>query len=107
MKVVDKDLNTKWQGVAGDYITFSLQENAEPGKVEIIWANSGNEPVAFDIQLSSGGGQFLTVYQGTYQGAGIKQMTYTFNPNSASDLRILIRKGKPGIAEVKIPEFRK
>lgn len=107
LKVVDKDLNTKWQGVAGDYITFSLQENAEPGKVEIIWANSGNEPVAFDIQLSSGGGQFLTVYQGTYQGAGIKQMTYTFNPNSASDLRILIRKGKPGIAEVKIPEFRK
>lgn len=107
LNVVDKDRNTKWQGMPGDYITFSLQENAEPGKVEIVWSNSGKETVEFDIQLSSGGGQFLTVYQGTYQGTGIKRMTYSFNPNSASDLRILIKKGKPGIAEVNIPEFRK
>lgn len=106
LNVLDKNLDTKWEGVPGDYITFSLQENAEPGKVEMVWANSEKETVEFDIQLSSGGGQFLTVYQGSYQGTGLKQMTYTFSPNSASDLRILIKKGKPGIAEVRIPEFR-
>lgn len=106
LNVVDKNLDTKWEGVPGDYITFSLQENAEPGKVEMVWANSEKETVEFDIQLSSGGGQFLTVYQGSYQGTGLKQITYTFSPNSASDLRILIKKGKPGIAEVRIPEFR-
>lgn len=103
--VIDNNSETVWKGTAGEYITFSLKENAEPDQVNIIWANPKREEVEFEIQLSSGGGQFLPFYNGKYNGSGKQQMTYTFDKNAASDLRILIRKGTAAIAEVKLKEF--
>lgn len=103
--VIDNDSETVWKGTAGDYITLSLKENAEPGEVSIVWANSKQEEVEFEIQLSSGGGQFLPFYKGKYNGSGMQQITYSFDKNAASDLRILIVKGAASIARVQLKEF--
>lgn len=103
--VIDNDAETVWEGTAGEYITFSLKENAEPAQVSIVWANAKRREVEFEIQLSSGGGQFLTFYKGTYNGSGKQQMTYSFDKNAASDLRILITKGAVSIARVQLKEF--
>lgn len=53
--VIDNDSETVWRGVAGEYITLSLKENAEPCQVDIIWANPKRSDVEFEIQLFSGG----------------------------------------------------
>ena len=103
--VIDNDSETVWRGVAGEYITLSLKENAEPCQVDIIWANPKRSDVEFEIQLSSGGGQFLPFYRGKYSGSGKQQMTYSFDKNAASDLRILITKGEASIARVQLKEF--
>lgn len=104
--VVDNNSESVWKGEAGDYITMSLTENAEPDEMNIIWANPKRESVEFEIQLSSGGGQFLPFYKGKYNGSGKQRMTYRFSKNSASDIRLLITKGSVAIAEVGVKECK-
>lgn len=103
--VVDKNSATVWTGKAGEYFTMTLREGAEPSKIEIVWLNPDKENVEFEIQLSSGGGQFLPFYKGGYKGMGAILQSYSFDRNTASDLRILVTKGTAGIAEVKLNEF--
>ena len=57
----------------------------------------------FEIQLSGGGGEFLTVSSPTVREYG-KPVSYTFKGTTASDLRIVLGDDKVGIAEVKIEE---
>lgn len=106
-RVVDKNTNTVWTGKAGEYLTMTLREKAEPSKIEIVWANpdKNNADVEFEIQLSSGGGQYITFYKGGYKGTAVALKAYSFDRNPASDLRILVKKGTAGIAEVKVEEF--
>ena len=56
-------------------------------------------PAEFEIQLSSGGGQFLTVYSGTVSEYG-KLISYTFKGTTASDLRIVLNDDRVGVAEI-------
>lgn len=104
--VIDGNSETSWQGRAGDYITMTLHENAEPNEVGIIWANPKRGEIEFEIQLSSGGGQFLPFYKGKYNGSGKQLMVYKFDKNPASDIRILITKGQANIAELEVKEFK-
>ena len=60
--VLDEKINTAWQGNKGDYITFALKNGAKVDKVAIAFTRDNNLPATFEIQLSGGGGQFLTVY---------------------------------------------
>ena len=91
---------TGWSGSGGDFLTVSLDAGRPVDCVFITWSGLGQEKVPFEIQLSSGGGQFLTVYSGT---ATTGDQTCSFPKTSASDLRILIRSGEATIANVRIP----
>ena len=63
--VLDKQKNTVWQGNKGDYITFALKNGSKINEVAIAFKRDNGLPAEFEIQLSGGGGQFLTVYSGT------------------------------------------
>ena len=106
MNVLDGDPATGWQGNKGDYITFALKETPKVDDVTITFTRENNLPANFEIQLSGGGGQFLTVYTGTVSQYG-KPVTYTFKGTTASDLRIVLNDDRVGVAEVKIPEAKK
>ena len=106
MNVLDGDPATGWQGNKGDYITFALKETPKVDDVTITFTRENNLPANFEIQLSGGGGQFLTVYTGTVSQYG-KPVTYTFKGTTASDLRIVLNDDRVSIAEVKIPEAKK
>ena len=106
MNVLDGDPATGWQGNKGDYITFALKETPKVDDVTITFTRENNLPANFEIQLSGGGGQFLTVYTGTVSQYG-KPVTYTFKGTTASDLRIVLNDDRVGIAEVKISEAKK
>lgn len=101
MKVLDSDNTTYWQGNKGDYLTFALKGNSNVDEVSITFVRENNLPSTFEIQLSGGGGQFLTVYNGTVTEYG-KPITYTFKGTTASDLRILLNDDRVGVAEVNI-----
>lgn len=98
--VLDEKINTVWQGNKGDYITFALKNGAKVDKVAIAFTRDNNLPAAFEIQLSGGGGQFLTVYSGTVSEYG-KLISYPFKGTTASDLRIVLNDDRIGVAEVK------
>lgn len=98
--VLDEKINTAWQGNKGDYITFALKNGAKVDKVAIAFTRDNNLPATFEIQLSGGGGQFLTVYSGTVSEYG-KLISYPFKGTTASDLRIVLNDDRVSIAEVK------
>ena len=98
--VLDEKINTAWQGNKGDYITFALKNGAKVDKVAIAFTRDNNLPATFEIQLSGGGGQFLTVYSGTVSEYG-KLISYPFKGTTASDLRIVLNDDRVGVAEVK------
>ena len=96
--------NTGLLEAKGDYLTFVMEENAQPDKMSIYW-KAIEHPAAFEIQLSSGGGQFLTVYKGEIKEAE-KLSTYSFPKTIASDVRIAITSGKASISEVKLDNIK-
>ena len=103
--LTDGQAATLWQGAAGNDITFTLADNVAPGSMGIQWTDCSAD-AEFEIQLSSGGGQFLTVYKGKAANTtGIK--TYTFKATTASDARILLTRGKASVAEVALKELKK
>lgn len=98
--VLDEKINTAWQGNKGDYITFALKNGTQVDKVTIAFTRDNNLPATFEIQLSGGGGQFLTVYSGTVSEYG-KLISYPFKGTTASNLRIVLNDDRVSIAEVK------
>ena len=97
--VLDGKISTVWQGNKGDYITFALKNGAKVDEVSIAFKRDNKLPAEFEIQLSGGGGQFLTVYSGTV--SQYEQLIpYSFKGTTASDLRIVLNDNRVGIAEV-------
>lgn len=103
LNVFDKQKNTVWQGNKGDYITFALKNGSKINEVAIAFKRDNGLPAEFEIQLSGGGGQFLTVYSGTVSQYG-ELISYPFKGTTASDLRILLNDDRVGIAEVVLKE---
>lgn len=103
LNVLDKQNNTVWQGNKGDYITFALKNGSKINEVAIAFKRDNGLPAEFEIQLSGGGGQFLTVYSGTVSQYG-ELIPYPFKGTTASDLRILLNDDRVGIAEVVLKE---
>ncbi len=101
--VLDGKISTVWQGNKGDYITFALKNGAKIDEVSIAFKRDNKLPAEFEIQLSGGGGQFLTVYSGTV--SQYEQLIpYSFKGTTASDLRIVLNDDRVGIAEVVLKE---
>ena len=100
--VIDNNLTTSWEGNKGDYITFALQNGAKVDGVSIAFSRENGLDTNFEIQLSSGGGQFLTVYSGIVKEYN-KLLDFHFKGTTASDLRIVLGDDRIGITEVKLP----
>lgn len=104
--VVDGNSDTVWPAGKGDHITLSLKEGTQPGSMEVKWAPGTD--AEFTIQVSGGGGQFLDAMKGSakVEGNGAGSSSYTFNGPTASDIRLLITKGKANVAGIKVPGFK-
>lgn len=102
--VLDGKNSTAWQGNKGDYITFALNDGARIDRISIAFTRENKLPAAFEIQLSGGGGQFLTVYSGNVSEYG-KLISYSFKGTTASDLRIVLNDDRVGVAEVNLNDL--
>ena len=102
-RAVDGDKTTSWPASAGDYLTLSLKEGSQPREIQVTWGKGSKAD--FIIQVSSGGGQFLDVVSDTIQCDAPETKTYKLKGTTASDARILISRGKAGIANVSVAGF--
>lgn len=105
VQVLDKNFSTAWSAGKGESITFALENNASPNRISIAWKEKSTD-AAFEIQLSGGGGQFLTVYSGKIEATN-ELKSYRFKGTTASDIRIVITSGNASISEVGIAELKK
>ena len=103
---LDHNLSTSWEGNKGDYITFALENGAKVDGLSIAFSRENGLPAEFEIQLSGGGGQFLTVYSGTVNEYN-KLLPFRFKGTTASDLRIVLGSDRVGISEVKLEQLKK
>lgn len=104
--VIDNNLSTAWEGNKGDYITFALENGAKVDGLSIAFSRANNLPTDIEIQLSGGGGQFLTVYSGTITTYN-ELLPFSFKGTTASDLRIVLGSDRVGISEVKLEQLKK
>ncbi len=104
-QVLDGNFSTAWKGKQGDYLTFELETDASPGRVSIAWKER-SAGATFEVQLSGGGGQFLTVYKGKVDATN-ELRNYSFKATTASDLRVLVTSGTAAISEVRLKELKK
>lgn len=99
-KATDNNTKTAWSGQSGDYLTLELGSGRKLTGMDIYWTGMQGK-TTFEIQLSSGGGQFLTVCKGEVTGTDTF-VSYPFKEILASDARILITGGKVSVAEVRL-----
>lgn len=97
--VLDGNYSTAWKGKQGESLTFALGNSASPNSIQIAWKEKSQD-ARFEIQLSGGGGQFLTVYEGTVEATN-ELKTYRFKGTTASDIRVVVASGNAAISEVR------
>lgn len=102
--VTDNNFSTGWKGKKGEYITFPLKTDAVTRNIQIAWKEKSSD-AKFEIQVSEGGGQFLTVYRGIVNPSN-DLINYSFKESTASDLRILITEGNAMVSEVRIQSMK-
>lgn len=101
LNVIDKKSDTFWEGRKGNYLTFPIEKNQSLNHIDIYWNSGTDMQSIFEIQVSSGGGQFITVFKGTPKVIN-NWDTFSFSETAGTDLRIKIISGNVKISEVKI-----
>ena len=92
--------NPVWSGKAGDFMTIPVEPGKKMAGVAVSWGELPDDgALSFEIQVSSGGGQFLTVWSGK---AAPGEQICRFGKVSASDCRILLKSSSASIDGVRI-----
>ena len=76
----------------GEDVTLRVEDGAELDHLDIEWSPD-SVGAGFEIQITDGGGQFLTVFKGTAI-AGAER-SYKFSRVKASEVKIMLT-GTPG-----------
>lgn len=98
LSVLDNDPNTYWSGNKGDYLNIPMNGTAESNSIGICWKVPAEK---FEIQVSGGGGQFLTIYNGSSETTG-EMIFYPLDKKAISDIRILLTQGNASISAIKV-----
>ena len=103
LNVLDDNNQTYWEGQKGYHLTFPLDENKPLEDININWGQGTDLQSVFEVQISSGGGQFITVLKASPQDLN-RVNKYTFDESAGTDLRIRIVSGIVNISEVYIAQ---
>jgi beta-glucosidase len=79
-----------------------MDETKPLDNIFIRWHEETDMASLFEIQVSSGGGQFITVFEGSPKEANTKNQ-YRFNETAGTDLRIRVISGNVKISQLEIP----
>lgn len=89
-RTVDRRLNTRWQAEGdGQWIQYDLQASRLLSRLTVAWYRGDTARFGFDIQVSSDGDTFTTVYSGQSNGQSNRGESYDFAIVPARYLRIV------------------
>lgn len=100
LNVFDGDNASFWEALPGYYLTVALTEGKSLSRVALRCASGTDVKSIFEIQISSGGGQFITLLRTSPQ-ALEELVDYTFKESIGSDLRIRVVSGKIRFSELR------
>ena len=87
---VDKNLGTRWSGNGdGAWLQLDLGVTRRVGRVRIAVYNGTSRQNHFEIQVSTGGGVWQTVFSGSSSGTTLALENYDFTPVDARWVRYL------------------
>jgi len=88
---IDGDENTRWSSkVKGVYLDVELPSPMTISEIEIMWYKpNATRKYNFEIQVSSGGGQWTSVAKQTTHNPKNKYEIYSFKATTASAIRIV------------------
>lgn len=101
LNVLDGDSGTYWEGHRGYTLTFPLDETRPLDSISVLWHGETDPRSVFEIQVSSGGGQFITVLRGSPKETGTVNV-YSFKETAGTDLRVRVVSGNVKISEVNV-----
>jgi beta-glucosidase len=101
-KKLSQTQSLPWSFTAGSEYTFALEPNTRLNHLDLIWRRGTK--CEFEIQHTSGGGQFLTDYVGTVE-ANTTVSSCSFPVINASEMRIVIRSGAGGLETHSYPKL--
>ena len=87
----------------GEELTLPVREDRDIGELGVRWGKGTD--CAFEILISDGGGQFLPVYAGKASSGKLQRCE--FDPVKASEIRLLITRGKAVVADLESELIRK
>lgn len=90
-----------WTFTSGGEYTFELESGSRLNRLDLVWRRGTK--CEFEIQHTSGGGQFLTDYTGKVE-ANTMVSNCTFPMINASEIRIVIRSGSGGLETHSYPK---
>lgn len=90
VNTVDGSLSTRWSANGdGQWIQYDLQAQKTVSAVKVAWYNGSSRKTKFDIQVSSDGKSFKSVYSGQSSGVTKSLENYNFSGVSARYVRIV------------------
>ena len=87
----------------GEDLTLPVREDRDIGELGIRWGKGID--CAFEILVSDGGGQFLPVFAGKASSGKLQRCE--FDPVKASEIRLLVTRGKAVVADLESELIRK
>ncbi|TKG91633.1 beta-glucosidase [Puteibacter caeruleilacunae] len=109
--MVDGKKSTAWETLKqGMTVNLELNSDEITNEVSIAWANGEKQSCDFEILLSGGGGQYVTVYEGKSSGKTADAEVYKFGGFPATDLQVKIKinhgSDPMGISEIKVKTWK-
>jgi len=100
IKIFDNDPSTYWCGEKGNSLTITVSALKRINTLVIYWGENNEVNAEFEIQLSKGGGQFLSFYTGKLY--DISESKINVKESGVSDIRIIVKNKKALISKVEI-----
>lgn len=87
---LDDNLDTRWSAQGdGQWIRYDLGSTKTVRYLRAAWYRGNLRTARFDLQVSTSGTSWTTVFSGTSSGTSLQQETYSFAARSARYVRIV------------------
>ncbi|QOD59606.1 glycoside hydrolase family 3 C-terminal domain-containing protein [Polaribacter haliotis] len=108
----DNNTNTYWStDKKSPSIDIELEDNSSPQEIEIAFYKGDERKYKFEVQLSCGGGQFITAFKGESSGKTKKLEAFKLKQCTSSDIRIIFSGNTANewsaVTELRVKEMKK
>ena len=106
--VLDGSAETRWSATGQPYIQYDFEKEYNISQIGIQVYNGAQRNIEFDVQVSTDGENYRTVYSGATSGKQLETEFFDIGSVNAKHIRLLCKKSTQGgtqIEWISITEF--